>query len=124
MKQKPQSRLLIVLYALARRFLTMESSAIVNDKLKKQIEHHHSYLSATNGSTFVARRAGMKHASNATTINTKVTATNVGLSVGSVPKSKFVISRVSKNDAPRPRPTPANTRTRPCVINTLSTSRR
>ena len=43
---------------------------------------HHSYLRATIGSTFVARRAGRKHATSATSRSSAVTAPKVSASVG------------------------------------------
>ena len=45
----------------------------------------HSALSATIGSTRVARRAGMRHANNATTKSTIETPVNVSGSVGEMP---------------------------------------
>jgi hypothetical protein len=48
----------------------------------------HSYLSATTGSTRVARRAGTKHASNVTVSNNNVTQRNVTGSAAFTPNSK------------------------------------
>src|SRR5712664_728729 len=62
----------------------------------------HSWRSATMGSTCIARRAGTKHASSATSRSRIVTPPNVSGSVGVTPKSSFVIKRVRPNDAPRP----------------------
>jgi hypothetical protein len=41
----------------------------------------HSYLSATSGSTFMARRAGTRHASKATNSNNAETLMNVTVSL-------------------------------------------
>jgi hypothetical protein len=48
-------------------------------------DDNHSYRRATSGSTFVARRAGMKLASNTTTLSKQGTTTNVGGSVAFTP---------------------------------------
>src|SRR4030088_1570534 len=66
----------------------------------------HSYLNATNGSTFVARRAGMKQANNATTIKPMETVANVARSVGLTVNNKVVINRVSANAPANPTATP------------------
>jgi hypothetical protein len=50
----------------------------------------HSYLNATNGSTFVARRAGIKHAIRATVARSTPIATNVKGSLGSTPNNMLV----------------------------------
>jgi hypothetical protein len=55
----------------------------------------HSYLKATNGSTFVARLAGMRHAINATSNRLIETKTKVVMSVGVTPNNRLVISRVN-----------------------------
>ena len=55
----------------------------------------HSYRSATSGSTLVARRAGMKQASKATTIKITETATKVARSVGTTSNNKLDITRVT-----------------------------
>jgi hypothetical protein len=55
----------------------------------------YSYLSATRGSTLVARRAGIRHATKATSSKTIGTATKVAMSVGVTPNSKFDIRRVT-----------------------------
>ena len=55
----------------------------------------YSYLSATNGSTFVARRAGMKQANNATTIKTIEEMPKVIRSVGATANRRLLIKRVT-----------------------------
>jgi hypothetical protein len=45
----------------------------------------HSQRSATSGSTFVARRAGIQHASSATKVSISVITMNVSGSVGLIP---------------------------------------
>src|SRR5215813_10409377 len=55
----------------------------------------HSHLSATIGSTFAARRAGIQQATSATTTNKTVTVVNVGRSVGLTLKSNALIRRVN-----------------------------
>src|SRR5258708_38726078 len=54
----------------------------------------YSYLSATIGSTLVARRAGIEHANRATPVSTIGTITNVNGSAAFTPKSNELISRV------------------------------
>ena len=51
---------------------------------------HHSYRSAFKGSTFVARRAGINEAINATATNTSATPTNVITSIGFTPNNNDV----------------------------------
>jgi len=54
----------------------------------------YSHRSAIIGSTFVARRAGIQHASNATITSSSGAAANVNGSVAFTPKSKLFINRV------------------------------
>src|ERR1700682_2806263 len=54
----------------------------------------YSYRSATSGSIFVARRAGIKQATNATTTRTTTTAVIVARSVGATPNKRVDITRV------------------------------
>lgn len=53
-----------------------------------------SYLSATKGSTRVARLAGMRQATRATSNRLTDTRTNVVMSVAVTPNNKLDISRV------------------------------
>ena len=62
----------------------------------------YSYLSASSGSTFVARRAGIQQATKATTISSSESPTNVSGSVALTPNSKPFISRVRANAPLRP----------------------
>src|SRR5262245_33813774 len=84
----------------------------------------HSLRSATIGSTFVARRAGIQHASKATVTSNSAIRPNVAGSVGVTPKSKVDINRVSAMAATRPAATPISVKSIPCPIINRSTSRR
>ena len=66
----------------------------------------YSVLSATMGSTLVARRAGITQAINATTVKRIETATNVNASVGDTPYSSDASTRDSASAAPNPITTP------------------
>jgi hypothetical protein len=55
----------------------------------------YSYLSATSGSTFVARRAGIKQANNATAINAAAEIPKVIRSVGATANKRLRIKRVT-----------------------------
>jgi hypothetical protein len=81
----------------------------------------YSYLNATNGSTFVARRAGIKLASSATTNNNTETAIKVILSVGVTPNSNDSMNRVNANEAPTPMTIPRNVKAIPFLIVNLNT---
>src|SRR5262245_62606595 len=70
----------------------------------------YSHLSATIGSTLVARRAGIQHASAATNINNSVMTTKVIGSTALTPNSIFDINRVSENEEASPSETPLATR--------------
>src|SRR6185437_12801404 len=74
----------------------------------------HSYLSATIGSTLVARRAGRKLASSAAATSTTATVAKVngsrGLTPNSIPDSRRVAAKLAK----RPAATPARTTRIPC----------
>src|ERR1041385_7381491 len=64
----------------------------------------YSYLSATNGSIFVARRAGKQHARMATTANTIGATINVIGSSAFTPKSSGVLpGPISDSEAPTTR---------------------
>src|SRR6185503_5069394 len=80
----------------------------VTQILEESVHGFYSYLSATIGSTFAARRAGIQHASKATTASSKGTAANVNGSTALTPNSNEVIKRVSANDAAKPIATPSN----------------
>jgi hypothetical protein len=69
----------------------------------------YSPRNATIGSTFVARRAGRKQASNATAMSSRTGAANVAGSVALTPKSRFLIVRVNATDAIRPSAKPVST---------------
>src|SRR5262249_23756386 len=56
---------------------------------------NHSHLNAIMGSTFVARRAGIQQASNATNVNTTATTIKVSGSVGRTPNKRVSNQRVS-----------------------------
>src|SRR5512146_157855 len=74
----------------------------------------YSYLSATMGSTFVARRAGIKLASSADATSTAATTINVHGSRGLTPKSSPASNRVAATLASRPAATPARATRIPC----------
>ena len=59
---------------------------------------NYSHRRAIIGSTFVARRAGIQQASNATAMSSSAIAENVAGSVALTPKSRFFIVRVNAND--------------------------
>src|SRR5437660_1389432 len=81
-------------------------------KLVEQ-ERYHSDRSTVIGSTFVARRAGIQHASRATNASSNVITIKVSGSVALTPNSRVFIKRVAMSAPPRPIPTPANTRPMP-----------
>src|SRR5262249_16525387 len=62
----------------------------------------HSYLSATIGSTFVARRAGIQQASSDTAASSKTIPINVSGSLGLTPKSKLRIACPKASAAANP----------------------
>jgi hypothetical protein len=62
----------------------------------------HSYLSATSGSTLVARRAGIQQANNATMASSNATAQSVVGSFGPTSKSRVFITRVTATAAINP----------------------
>ena len=72
------------------------------------INNPYSYLSATIGSTFVARLAGTQHASKATNASSNAIPTNVHGFVALTPKSRFFIVRVNANEETIPNATPTN----------------
>src|SRR6476646_2637351 len=76
----------------------------------------HSYLSATKGSTRVARRAGREQAISAIAVN--ITGGNkkaIG-SVGLTPNRRLFIKRVSAHEAPSPNATAKRAKLSPCLI--------
>ncbi len=77
---------------------------------------------ATSGSTFVARRAGMEHASSAMLTNMTAAATKVAGSVAVTPKSRLAITRVRATAAGIPMATPSSAKTRPCRTTSVNTS--
>ena len=62
----------------------------------------YSYLRATSGSTFVARRAGSAHASTAAPSDTKTTIKYVAGSEAVTPNNMLDIHRVSANAPAKP----------------------
>src|SRR4029450_5419497 len=82
----------------------------------------YSYLSATIGSTFAARRAGTKQAARATPANTTETATNVIGSVAVTLTSRLDIKRVRPTAATTPTPIPAPVTRAPCPTTIFNTS--
>src|SRR5918996_5597734 len=85
---------------------TVNNLICAKDQIQGGKIGRYSYRSATNGSTFVARRAGIQHASSATEASVNDTATNVSASVALPLKSKLLITRVKANEAPSPITTP------------------
>ncbi len=77
---------------------------------------------ATSGSTFVARRAGMEHASRAMLTKVTAAAAKVAGSVGVTPKSPAAITRVRAIAAGIPMATPITANTRPCRSISANTS--
>src|SRR5207244_3413223 len=63
---------------------------------------HHSYLSASIGSTFDARRAGSQQASRAIATQSNATAINVAGSVGATPKRSAARIRENMRAATTP----------------------
>ena len=62
------------------------------------------------GSAFVARRVGIQHANNTTTISKTAVNTNVVASLALTPNSKLLINRVNPNAT-------VNPMTRPMAVN-------
>src|SRR5713226_9065853 len=86
----------VLLNPVARTPIT-ESSLVIPNPFQSTIGNrqcHHSYRSATNGSTLVARRAGIKQATRATETNNRATQPNVNGSVGVTPYRRLVSNRV------------------------------
>jgi hypothetical protein len=65
------------------------------DDVVVYVDPSYSYLNATSGSTFVARRAGIKLAPSATRNKRTGTATKVTRSVGVTPNNKLDMTRVA-----------------------------
>src|SRR5678815_2606644 len=82
----------------------------------------HSYLSATSGSTFVARSAGTKHAIKATANNNPATTANVIGSLALTWNSNVDITFVSMNAPINPTTTPTTASIIPCRTTSFSTS--
>src|SRR5262249_16137290 len=85
--------------------------------------HSHSNRSAVIGSTFVARRAGIQHASRATNVSSNAIVVNVSGSVALTPNSRVFIIRVSANATPNPIPIPRRTKDMPCRTTSAFKSR-
>src|SRR5690349_21838799 len=84
---------------------------------------YYSHLSATIGSTFAARRAGIQQAASATAASNNAIDAKVAGSVARVSNSIVAISRVSAHAADTPITTPADTSAIPCPMTNLSTLR-
>lgn len=80
--------------ALAQSFLGAHAKSITTRGDDSQASTYYSYLSAISGSTFVALRAGIKQAINATLNRTSGTAANVTRSVGVTWNNRCDITRV------------------------------
>src|SRR5262249_50595598 len=87
-----------------------------------QLSLHSPHRTATSGSTFVARRAGIQQASNATNVSSSAITTNVSGSVALTPYSKLFIRRVAASAASKPIITPANASFSPCPTTSFKTS--
>src|SRR5262245_52995361 len=83
----------------------------------------YSHLSATIGSTFAARRAGIQQAASATPASNNAINANVVGSVAGVSNSMVDISRVSAQAAATPITTPTDTSAIPCPMTNRSTLR-
>src|SRR5262245_26621622 len=73
----------------------------------------YSYLSATSGSTFVARRAGIQHASNATAIRSAATDTIAQGSRAERAGTAAASARAMATAPTRPIPAPSKARNKP-----------
>src|SRR6185503_6389761 len=82
-------------------------------------EKSYSYRSATSGSTCVARRAGIKHASNAAPSATRNTSTYAAGSDAETPNNMLDIQRVNTKAAPSPITAPINVSAIPFPITIL-----
>src|SRR5262245_5979944 len=87
-----------------------------------ETDHTHSRRSATIGSTFAARRAGIQHASIATKVSSGGITINVIGSVALTPYSSPPIRRVTAKAAASPAATPTSVRIIPCFSAIRSTS--
>src|SRR5499426_1331161 len=88
----------------------------------EETDHTHSRRSATIGSTFAARRAGIQQASIATKVSSGGITTNVIGSVALTPYSRPPIRRVTAKAAANPAATPTSVRIIPCFSAIRSTS--
>src|SRR5262245_65925116 len=89
---------------LATRFLRISSGATSAHRRDK-LSLTHSQRSATNGSTLVARRAGIQQASIATRPSNKLMPPKVSGSVGLLTNRATESKRVADADINRPTPT-------------------
>src|SRR5262249_56742050 len=80
----------------------------------------YSHLSATIGSTFAARQAGIQQAASATRASNNAIKANVGGSVARTSNSIVAISRVSAQAAVTPIAIPTDTNAIPCPITSRS----
>jgi hypothetical protein len=83
----------------------------------------YSVRNATIGSTFVARRAGIQQATNATPASSNVTPPKVSGSVAVTPNKKNASARVIANAPASPTITPISVSFKPCETTSRSTSR-
>src|SRR5262245_10509591 len=98
-----------------------------SEKIKEtgiwHIGRAHSCRNAIIGFTLVARRAGIQHASNATSASSSAIEPNVNGSLALTPNNKDFIKRVSANAPASPMARPINTSFIPCPITSRKTSR-
>src|SRR5262245_34758599 len=88
----------------------------------RKISAPHSHLKATIGSTFAARRAGIRHASSATSASNKGMPTKVSGSVSLTLNSRVFINRVNAMDPATPTATPPSANIIPLLTTSRSTS--
>src|SRR5579872_6290647 len=89
----------------------LESRGHRRPRLCGRAQPAYSYLSATIGSTLLARRAGTYPASSPTPIRTAATAAYVGQSSGCTANNMLARKRVTPNPIAIPTPSPAPTST-------------
>src|SRR5215471_7350835 len=82
----------------------------------------YSQWRTTIGSTFIARLAGIQHASSMENVSNKAITMNVSGSVALKPKSRSFINLVKTNAPTRPITTPISANDIPCSMINLSTS--
>src|SRR5262249_12395550 len=110
-------------FDIALDHVNLDIAPLVVEKRHRLLLVIYSQRSATIGSTFVVRRAGIQQATSATAINNNEITTNVSGSVALTPKRSFRINRVKISDASSPHPTPASVSFSPCRKTSRRTSR-